>query len=294
MLILNRLRFASSLRRVCGLGLYVGNEQSVLKHLPSTSGYEAFVTVFTLNGSGSRCSSGVCSKTLRFLERFKPTQIPATSLLKRRCGMISRTFCTVLKKLNCWKCEAPLQTPPAFFCQACLVIQPPDENINFFDIMDCEISFALDVRKLQKRYMHLQRSLHPDNFSQKTQQEQEYSESQSALVNRAYRTLLKPLSRGLYMLELEGIKLEGDPDCGLSLEFLQDILEMSERLAETQSQEEASDIWDFVRGKLENLIGEINKSFSEGDLNRAKVLLAEMKYFANIEEKVKDKVSQIQ
>ncbi len=32
------------------------------------------------------------------------------------------------------------------------------------------------------------------------QKEQEYSEEQSALVNNAYRTLQKPLSRAVYMV----------------------------------------------------------------------------------------------
>lgn len=37
-------------------------------------------------------------------------------------------------------------------------------------------------------------------FTGVLQEEQKYSEIQSALVNKAYKTLLKPLSRGLYMV----------------------------------------------------------------------------------------------
>ncbi|KAI5088140.1 iron-sulfur cluster co-chaperone protein HscB, mitochondrial [Silurus meridionalis] len=108
-------------------------------------------------------------------------------------------------------------------------------------------TFDLDARKLQVKYLELQRSLHPDNFSQKSQlfckkpvaqliltltspfavpqtqrhprktqknpiinvaedlpfaratTEQKYSEEQSSLVNKAYRTLQKPITRSAYL-----------------------------------------------------------------------------------------------
>ncbi|KAI4874918.1 hypothetical protein NFI96_012934 [Prochilodus magdalenae] len=61
-------------------------------------------------------------------------------------------------------------------------------------------TFALDIQKLQRRFLELQRSLHPDNFSRKSPTEQGYSEKQSALVNKAFRTLQKPVTRAVYMV----------------------------------------------------------------------------------------------
>ncbi|XP_018596040.1 iron-sulfur cluster co-chaperone protein HscB isoform X1 [Scleropages formosus] len=203
---------------------------------------------------------------------------------------VTRTFCTISAKVRCWQCGHPLRESPAFFCPECAVIQSPDENATYFDIMDCEKSFALDTQKLQHRYLELQRSLHPDNFGQKTQKEQEYSETQSALINKAYRTLLKPLSRGMYMLELVGVHLEEGTDGG-DPQFLLEIMDLNERLAETQSKEEAKAIGHSVRGKLLKLAEEINAAFLNGDLHSAKLSLVQMKYFENVEEKVKEKLS---
>ncbi|XP_073322038.1 iron-sulfur cluster co-chaperone protein HscB [Pagrus major] len=204
-----------------------------------------------------------------------------------------RNYCTGQVKLNCWKCKQPLEKSPAFFCMSCKVVQPPDEGTSFFKIMDCDHTFTLDTQKLQKRYLQLQRSLHPDNFSQKSAKEQEYSEIQSALVNKAYKTLLKPLSRGLYMLELEGMPVEEGTDSSADSEFLMELMEINEALDEAQTPEAANRIGQDTKGKLADLTKEIDAALLKGDLQTAKALLAQMKYYANIEEKVKEKLSDL-
>ncbi|XP_042343589.1 iron-sulfur cluster co-chaperone protein HscB [Plectropomus leopardus] len=203
-----------------------------------------------------------------------------------------RNYCTGQTKLKCWSCEQPLDKRPAFFCKSCKVVQPPEEGTSYFKIMDCDYTFTLDTHKLQKRYLQLQRSLHPDNFSQRSVKEQEYSESHSALVNKAYQTLLKPLSRGLYMLELEGMGIEDGTDSGVDSEFLMELMEINEALDEAQTPEEANNIGQDTKGKLAVLTEEIDAALLKGELQAAKVLLAQMKYYANIEEKVKEKLSE--
>lgn len=207
-------------------------------------------------------------------------------------GISLRNYCTGQVKLNCWNCKQPLDKTSGFFCMSCKVVQPPEEGVSFFKILDCDYTFTLDTHKLQKRYLQLQRSLHPDNFSQKSVKEQEYSESHSALVNKAYQTLLKPLSRGLYMLELEGLRIEEGTDPGADSEFLMELMEINEALDEAQTPEEANKIGQDTKGKLAALTEEIDAALLKGELQAAKALLAQMKYYANIEEKVKEKLSE--
>ncbi|XP_035497026.1 iron-sulfur cluster co-chaperone protein HscB isoform X2 [Scophthalmus maximus] len=201
-----------------------------------------------------------------------------------------RNFCTGPVGHNCWKCEQPLDTAPAFFCVSCKVVQPPEEGVSYFKIMACDHTFTLDTHQLQKRYLQLQRSLHPDNFSQNSVREQEYSENQSALVNKAYTTLLKPLSRGLYMLELEGVRIEEGTDAGADAAFLMELMEVNEAVDEARTPEEADTIGRDTRGKLADLTERIDAALRTGELQTARALLAQMKYHANIEEKVKEKL----
>ncbi|XP_076006860.1 iron-sulfur cluster co-chaperone protein HscB [Genypterus blacodes] len=205
---------------------------------------------------------------------------------------LHRSYCAARVKLNCWSCKQPVDNRPAFFCVSCKVVQPPEAGVSYFQIMDCDSTFTLDPRMLQRRYLQLQRSLHPDNFSQRSAKEQKYSEDQSALVNKAYTTLLKPLSRGLYMLELEGLHIDEGTETRGDSGFLMRLMEINEALDEAQTTEEANKIGQDTKGKLADLTEQIDAALRKGELQAAKALLSQMKYFANIEEKVKEKLSE--
>lgn len=119
------------------------------------------------------------------------------------------------------------------------------------------------------------------------QTEKDYSELQSSMVNKAYSTLLKPLSRGLYMLELHGYSLEED-EIQMDPEFLMQIMEVNEELVDAESMEQIREIGQNNTTVLNALIFETSEAFKKIDIPKAKELLTKIKYYANIDEKVKE------
>ncbi|XP_010146675.1 PREDICTED: iron-sulfur cluster co-chaperone protein HscB, mitochondrial, partial [Eurypyga helias] len=119
--------------------------------------------------------------------------------------------------------------------------------------------------------------------------EQYYSEQHSSLINKAYQTLLNPLSRGLYLLELHGVEPAQETDCDADPVFLTEIMEINEKLAEPKDEDILHEIEISIKVKQEELTREVTAAFERGDLQEAKKLLAKMKYFANVEDKLKNK-----
>ncbi|CAH2295277.1 iron-sulfur cluster co-chaperone, mitochondrial [Pelobates cultripes] len=201
----------------------------------------------------------------------------------------TRTFSLSAQGRLCWSCQAALAMDE-LFCPTCHSLQPPDETKDYFQVLDCEKTFDVNIQELQKKYRNLQRFLHPDYFSQKSHMEREMSEKQSSLVNKAYNTLLSPLSRGIYLLSLSGITLEEGTDSDVDPHFLLEILEISEQLNDCNISSEIEDIGNFVQEKYDSLTADVRNAFQQGDLHGAKLLLAKMKYFSNIQNQVKKKI----
>ncbi|XP_027627389.1 iron-sulfur cluster co-chaperone protein HscB, mitochondrial isoform X2 [Tupaia chinensis] len=196
-----------------------------------------------------------------------PAGVPGRRLLS--CNAASQAGSPSSK---CWDCsqEAP-GVGDGFFCAQCRALQPPDPTRDYFSLMDCNRSFRVDTAKLQHRYQQLQRLIHPDFFSQKSQTEKDFSEKHSTLVNDAYKTLQAPLSRGLYLLKLRGIEISEGTDFEMDGQFLLEIMEINEKLAEAQN---------------EAAMEEIESTVTD-DFKKAKEILTKMRYFSNIEEKIK-------
>ena len=107
--------------------------------------------------------------------------------------------------VRCWRCQD--EHTPQVFCPACAALQPLPADVDYFTVFGLAREPLLDEQALAKTYYDLSRQLHPDLHQTGTAQEQEASLQNTALVNRAYRTLRDPVRRGRYWLELNGEQL---------------------------------------------------------------------------------------
>ncbi|XP_048957716.1 iron-sulfur cluster co-chaperone protein HscB isoform X1 [Canis lupus dingo] len=166
---------------------------------------------------------------------------------------------------QCWNCGGPggPTRGDGFFCPQCRALQPPDPTRDYFSLMDCNRAFRVDTAKLQTRYQQLQRLVHPDFFSQRSQTEKDFSEKHSTLVNDAYKTLLAPLSRGLYLLKLHGVEIPEGTDYKMDRQFLMEIMEINEKLAEAQSEAAMKEIESIVRAKQKEMTDYVSRAFEQ-------------------------------
>nr|KAG5699558.1 hypothetical protein BaRGS_033754 [Batillaria attramentaria] len=157
--------------------------------------------------------------------------------------------------------------------------------MTYFKLFNIDQSFQIDPKKLSMMYKELQKRLHPDMFSNKSETEQELAEQQSSLLNKAYFTLLKPLSRALYLLELHGYEIEeGTTD--INPEFLMEILDLNERIGESNT-EDIEEIEKEIANKIEENTERLSAAFAADDLEKAQEIAVRLKYYVNVESKVK-------
>lgn len=120
-----------------------------------------------------------------------------------------------------------------------------------------------------------------------SEKERQFSAAQSSHVNTAYHVLRSPLTRGQYLLSLRG---EDTDHVALTPDFLLEVMELNEELESATGPAVLTlraSIAERVR-ECENWAAE---AFAKDDLNFAKIVLAQMKYFCNLEQNIRDNLA---
>jgi len=111
--------------------------------------------------------------------------------------------------------------------------------MNYFEFYGLNPGLILDLKELKSKFLLFSRLNHPDHFALENDADQSAAEENSALNNKAYKTLLDQDLRIKYVLELKGkIKeeetLTPSPDFLMEMMDINDLIQENPELARTQ------------------------------------------------------------
>jgi len=118
---------------------------------------------------------------------------------------------------------------------------------------------------LEQTFLQLSWKLHPDNFVNTTEREREMSLQRSSKLNDAYRVLRDPVARVEYLLELEGMRKEGEHKQQAPPELLEEVFELNESLDELREAKSASANLDALSRRLRTAEKNFGEKLQEVD-----------------------------
>jgi molecular chaperone HscB len=139
--------------------------------------------------------------------------------------------------------------------------------------------FDIDPAELQRRYVALQRELHPDRFATKPAAERAMALARASDLNQAYETLKTPLSRAEYLLTLKGRVQRHSID---DPEMLAEAMELREALAEAEDAAAVEALLLRAQGEVAAAETELALAFRADDLDAAGRLAQRLSYLVKL------------
>ena len=97
--------------------------------------------------------------------------------------------------------------------------------------------------------------------------------------------LQKPLPRALYLLDQVGFPLEEEGGVQVAPDFLMEVMELNEELAEAGAAE-VKIIAELLKNKLEEYIETVEVLFANEEFDLARKEVAHMKYYASLLDRI--------
>ncbi|KAI9848629.1 MAG: hypothetical protein M1838_000468 [Thelocarpon superellum] len=142
-------------------------------------------------------------------------------------------------------------------------------------------SFAIDARALRREFLALQSQAHPDRHATGVKHR---AEAASARINEAYKTLLDPLARALYLLELRGVLVQGGDErvSEEDQDLLMEVLELREQAESARDEEEVEVLKQENEQRVDESVEVLERAFMDDDLQRARSETVRLRYWINV------------
>jgi len=167
-----------------------------------------------------------------------------------------------------------------------------DLRQDFYTLFGLPRSFAIDEIALETAFRDLQSRVHPDRHAHLSDVEKRLSMQWSTHVNEAFRTLIKPLPRARYLLELAGKDVGLETNTAMSPEFLMEQMEWREAVGDARASADV-DALEHLRQRLRqqsraSLEGLALALDETGDLDAAADTVRRMMFLEKLQHEIED------
>jgi molecular chaperone HscB len=137
---------------------------------------------------------------------------------------------------------------------------------DYFALFQLKPQFKIDRQALESAYLTVQQKVHPDMHAQASDSDKRVSMQLSALANSAYRTLMNPIQRGLYMCVRNGVDPQLETNTAMPAQFLMQQMEWREALDDVRDQpSKLDDLYKEVELTRANLLKEVEATIDQAN-----------------------------
>lgn len=161
---------------------------------------------------------------------------------------------------------------------------------NPFALFDLPVAFQVDAALLNERYLALQKSLHPDNFSAASAQEQRLAIQKSAEINDALRILKDPIARADSIIALntgerENLEEKSNKDIG----FLMQQMEWRETLENIENRKDTNELTAFTK-EIDQIrhaiLSELSTALAEQQWDIARAITDKLRFIKKLQAEI--------
>ena len=161
---------------------------------------------------------------------------------------------------------------------------------NPFALFNLPVTFQVDSALLNERYLALQKSLHPDNFSAASAQEQRLAMQKSAEINDALRILKDPIARADSIIALNtGEQENPEEKSNKDIGFLMQQMEWRETLENIENRKDTDELTAFTK-EIDQIrhaiLSELSTALGERQWDIARAITDKLRFIKKLQTEI--------
>lgn len=161
---------------------------------------------------------------------------------------------------------------------------------NPFALFDLPVAFQVDSALLNERYLTLQKSLHPDNFSAASAQEQRLAIQKSAEINDALRILKDPITRADSIIAINTGETENPEEkSNNDIDFLMQQMEWRETLENIEKRKDTDELTAFTQeiNQIRHaILSELSTALDAQQWNIARAITDKLRFIKKLQTEI--------